>query len=931
MEVCFHEESVYGAPESAGGLSVTLAEPGEIFGDYELLEEIARGGMGVVFRARQRSLDRLVALKMMLPGRLSSQELVRRFRMEAEAASRLRHPGIVSIHEVGQCQGQHYYSMDYIDGCDLVRRVEAGPVAPALAARWIQSVAEAIHHAHQHGILHRDLKPANVLLDAASQPHVTDFGLAKLLDEGRDLTATGHVLGTPSFMPPEQASPERGAVTVASDVYGLGAIFYFLLTGKGPFDGESLEHTLKLLLTSDPEPPSRCRPGIPRDLETICLKCLNKEPQRRYASAAELADDLGAWSRREPIRARPVSVTERLWYWSRRNPVLAGVSGGLVATIIVGAILQQHALTETRRAKASAEGLLQFMITDLTEELKPIGRLRLLDNVNRTVQRYYQGSMKDTPVDPRAGKIQFYQNNAAVQREMGRMDEALESARSAIALLDPLLQAEPNQPQWAFAMAKAHEELRNTLDDSDSASAFQHAQETVRFFAQAHALRPEDEQTSIKLANARLELAVGFQDENKTLEADDQLRLATELLAKLPNSGTNSFKGREQLALSDYYRGVIQYGRGDKQGARRRFESLFENLRQLADEEDNPEKPGSLLNLAIAHGRLGQALMNLDDAPAALNQFREYQRLSQDLEQRDPGNVRYRSEVGRSFAWLALALRRAGGAPNQIDTALLGSWNCFQKLAAEFPQGDFWQDQAARALTAWAERQNEPGHRAQALALAQDQVNRCWTLLVQSPARHANHRRFIQALDLAELYARMNDTLYTERIARLRPWMSKADAEGSKPGASPEWNGTRGSLHHRIADGFALEKDYAKAQSELELALPLWQQFATEKPVDADAVGGLARVFAGINLAHAHAGAEGQRLDRMAPFLAWLQTTQATSVGLTQTVKSASFLQAELDKLEATWSPREQEQLRQFDEIVQKLKASTSNHRDNPP
>jgi hypothetical protein len=318
------------APDTAG-----FPRP---FGDYELLEEIARGGMGVVYRARQIGLDRTVALKMILAGQLAGDEDVQRFYREARTAAQLQHPNIVAIHDVGRHEGQHYFSMDYVAGWSLADLVREEVLPPAQAARYLVPVAEAIHYAHQHGVLHRDLKPANVLIDLSGQPRVTDFGLAKRTDH-RGLTATGAVVGTPSYMPPEQASSNRGQLGPASDVYSLGAILYEVVTGRPPFRAATPLDTLLQVLEAEPAPPALLNPDVNRDLETIILKCLAKEPARRYASAQQLADDLRAFLDGRPIRARRPVWTERAVRWLRtqkRSATLAAATAALSVLLLVG-------------------------------------------------------------------------------------------------------------------------------------------------------------------------------------------------------------------------------------------------------------------------------------------------------------------------------------------------------------------------------------------------------------------------------------------------------------------------------------------------------------------------------------------------------------------------------------------------------------------
>lgn len=299
-----------------------------LLGDYELLSELGRGGMGVVYLARQRHIDRLVAVKMIRDGCLTDVAGVQRLYNEARAAGRMSHPHLVSVHEVGEHDGQHFFSMDYIEGMSLAELVAAGPVEPRRAAAIVKTVAEAIHYAHEHGVLHRDLKPANVLLDKEERPYVTDFGLAKNVDSDSGLTKAGTTLGTPSFMPPEQASGRHDLVDRTSDVYSLGAILYSLLTGQPPFRGASVIDTMMDVVHKDLLPPRTILPTVDRRLETICLKCLNKDRHQRYATAADLADDLNRYLEGDPIHAKPTSRASHSWHWLRRVPLVAALSGG---------------------------------------------------------------------------------------------------------------------------------------------------------------------------------------------------------------------------------------------------------------------------------------------------------------------------------------------------------------------------------------------------------------------------------------------------------------------------------------------------------------------------------------------------------------------------------------------------------------------------
>jgi serine/threonine protein kinase/WD40 repeat protein len=357
---------------SAGGSPGTTIR---YFGDYELLEEIASGGMGVVYKARQISLNRPVAVKMILAGHLASESDVRRFQAEAEAAANLRHPGVVAIYEVGVHEGQHFYSMEYVEGRNLsqIIRDPAAPGLPAAkAAEYVRDMAEIVQYAHTQGVLHRDLKPSNVMIDTADRVRITDFGLAKRVGTGSDLTISGQIIGTPSYMSPEQAAAHHTLIGPSSDVYALGAILYELVTGRAPFRSDSAVETLRQVQQDDPVTPRLLSPQLPKDLETICLKCLEKEPRRRYDSAQEMADDLGRFLRGEPIRARSVSRLQRAWRWCKREPVVAGLSAAVVISFIAGTVVS----TLLVQSIWSRAALLRARYGALAEQARTVGIAR---------------------------------------------------------------------------------------------------------------------------------------------------------------------------------------------------------------------------------------------------------------------------------------------------------------------------------------------------------------------------------------------------------------------------------------------------------------------------------------------------------------------------------------------------------------------------
>lgn len=329
-------------------------------GDYELLGEIARGGMGVVYRARQRSLGREVAVKLLRTGAGAGAEEIRRFRAEAAAAAALDHPHLVPIYEIGEHDGQPFYVMRLVEGRDLGALTREDPLPPRRAAEIVATVAEAVQHAHDRGLLHRDLKPSNVLLDAAGQPHVTDFGFARWLDAVGSFTLSGQVLGTPGYLAPEQAAGRR-ELTGACDVYGLGALLYHLLTARAPFVGESPVAVLRQSLEAEPPSPRLLNPTVPRDLETITLKALAKEPRARYASPRALAEDLRRFGRGEPVRARPVGRLRRVARWARRRPWPAALLAVIAVLGLVVAAVFLHAGWRVDRQRRQAEAVKRFL------------------------------------------------------------------------------------------------------------------------------------------------------------------------------------------------------------------------------------------------------------------------------------------------------------------------------------------------------------------------------------------------------------------------------------------------------------------------------------------------------------------------------------------------------------------------------------------
>ena len=477
------------------GFSSMRSTPGmpQHVGDYEILGVLGRGGMGVVYKAKQKRLNRIVALKMILGGLHASDEDLRRFRQEAEASARLQHPNIVQIHEVGEMDGKPYFSLEYVDGGCLANKMANEPQPVFSAAQLIETLARAMHYAHQRGIVHRDLKPANILLatpppDGSATapvtsfgiPKVTDFGLAKRMDVDLGQTQTGAIMGTPSYMAPEQAGGRIREIGPATDIYALGAILYDLLTGRPPFKANTLADTLHQVQMVEPVSPGRLQPQVPRDLATICLKCLNKEPKKRYESGMALAEDLGRFLAGEPIHARPTSLLERGFKWSKRRPSVAaliavsvlsfvalGIGGWYSAAHLYYAnekILEANRQTESERGRAEdnleqALGAIDGTLTELSISLdevplmeKPRAKilnraLALFKHLPREDQETPAAQFKSARAKTRLGEVQGL---------LDKVDDAELAYGEAAAGLQELVTAYPDQPDYRKELARTH-------------------------------------------------------------------------------------------------------------------------------------------------------------------------------------------------------------------------------------------------------------------------------------------------------------------------------------------------------------------------------------------------------------------------------------------------------------------------------------------
>jgi hypothetical protein len=440
------------APTAAAGPE-NVSVPG-----YEILRELGRGGMGVVYQARQTGLGRVVALKMILAGGYAGEAELARFRTEAEAIARLQHPNIVQIHEVGEHAGLPYFALEFCAGGSLEKKLAGTPLPPREAAALVETLARAVHAAHQKGILHRDLSPGNVLLTEEGTPKISDFGLAKKLGEAGQ-TASGAVLGTPSYMAPEQAGGKSKEVGPEADTYALGAILYECLTGRPPFKAATALDTLLQVAADEPVPPKQLQSKVPRDLETICLKCLRKEPARRYRSAEKLADDLRRFLAGEPIRARPVGGLERAGKWVRRNPALAALAASLLLGVCSATVLA------VRANEKAAEAVREAGRADREADEAKAARGKAIEEAGRADREAKEAkrlageeekARREAVQNEKAAKYQAYRADVVLHRF--QINAALQAwQRHDVAAADAILADVPGpfQQTWEYRHVRA--------------------------------------------------------------------------------------------------------------------------------------------------------------------------------------------------------------------------------------------------------------------------------------------------------------------------------------------------------------------------------------------------------------------------------------------------------------------------------------------
>ena len=650
------------SPISESGLSANRpAEVQPVIPGYEILGELGRGGMGVVYTARHQELKRLVALKVLREKEHTGKEQLQRFRAEAEAAARLQHPNIVQIHEVGQEYGRPYIVLELAVGGSLEKRLAGTPLPPRAAAQLVRILAQAMDYAHKRGVIHRDLKPSNVLLQAAESgsdeastplsradfqttiPKISDFSLAKQLGTDSNQTHTGVILGTPSYMAPEQAQGQAAAAGPPVDIYALGAILYEVITGRPPFRAATLLETLEQVRSEEPVPPKRIQPGLPRDLQTICLKCLEKSPRQRYETAAELAADLERFLENSPIRARPAGPGERLAKWARRRPTsaaLAAVTGAAVIAASVGILLHNEQLheqvrqTELKEVQArkeqaradanyrDASATLNQMLARLQQKgLADVPRLRelqqqLLEDALAFYQRAFQ-QLDDPDPAVRLDVATAYQKTATIQNLLGRPELAAQNFHRAIDLLENLPDDIRSRVDTQGRLADCCLGLGDSVKPREDAE--QWLKKAIDLREQICRSQPEDPNLQFAVAVTHHHLGSLYQVASRLTPAEGQHNHAVVLLDRLVREHPSNESYQAQLAESCINLAAIYQGTKRPPRAAEYYKKASDILEVLA--KKNPSDLRYQTSLAALCLNWGNLRYEGIDVPVALDRY----------------------------------------------------------------------------------------------------------------------------------------------------------------------------------------------------------------------------------------------------------------------------------------------------------------------
>jgi eukaryotic-like serine/threonine-protein kinase len=789
---------------------------------YEILAERARGGMGVVYRARQTSLNRLVALKMILTGIQAAAGGVARFRAEAEAVARFQHPNIVGVHDVGEHDGRPYMALEFVDGPSLAQELNGAPLSPQPSARLVETLARAVHYAHERGIIHRDLKPANILLQRKSEipnpkfeskasglvsdfgfrtsnfdPKICDFGLAKCLDTDSGRTRVGEVMGTPSYMAPEQAGGQVQGIGPAADVYALGAILYELTTGRPPFRAATATETVRQVLTEEPVPPSRLQPALPRDLNTICLKCLEKEPPKRYASALELAEDLHRFVAGEPVRACPVPAWERALKWARRRPAVAAVFAvtataalGLIGTILV----YNRSLQRQRDAADAARQEAQHHL-----ELALDAARRFETNVAGSTLVNVPGQ-EQLRVELLQQAREFYEKVAQVRGD------------------DPQVRAELGRTVWQLGALKGEVESK--------AKGIALLQEATRIQGDLASEYPENPTHRKDLARTWNNIGIFLRGQGKQQEALAAWQRALALRDELVHERPDDADFRRDLAQSQHNLGNVYRALGQMDKA----ESAYQAARQLQTDLARAHPDLSRYPAVTRYHRdLGLTCFNvaglyydLAQAEKAEQCYRQALEIQHKLVQAQPKVQLFLKDLSQTYLYLGNLLHDSGRTPEAL-TAYQQALPVQEALARDYPKFTRYQDDLAEGYLAQAQALYETGTFDRAEEFARKGLALQETLCRQHPET-PSYRAELAALhlQLGELAADTGRTAEAEASYRqaldLRKELAGQSGGNAQASDVAETLGRLGDLDRMAGRHDAALARYQQALSYLEKA-----------------------------------------------------------------------------------------------------------------
>jgi tetratricopeptide (TPR) repeat protein/tRNA A-37 threonylcarbamoyl transferase component Bud32 len=676
--------------------------------DYQIVREVGRGGMGVVYEARQLGLDRLVALKVIGGSYLDERDVLR-FRQEAEAIARLQHPNVVQVFEIGECEQRPYLVLEYVDGPSLARLPNL-PLPPASAAKLMQTLARAMEHVHRRGIVHRDLKPANILLALDGQqasvvfekplhewleravPKISDFGLAKRIDADSSQTRDGTVMGTPSYMSPEQAEGRVLELGPAADVYSLGCVLYELLTGRPPFMADTARATLEQVIHAEPVPPTRLAPRVPRDLETICLKCLEKSVAKRYQSAGELADDLERYLDKRPILARRTGPVARLWKWSRRRPATAALILLSVCALVGSLAASQWHNAVVLHERNLAEENLRVSLVAIDEMLTEVGEEQLAYEPRMELKRrallqkalaLYRQFLDQRSGDTRLqGEVAHgYRRVGDIERWLGNHSGAVQAYEAAIPLFASLRQQEAGDlvyGRWqGYCLNYLGEAERQSSQPQRAEPSYQAAIEIQEQLIKDH---PNSPDFQLELARTHYNLGILYRETNRIADAEKVLRDAMRQMEKLAGGDHNRIDCQQELARVHTNLGPILRSTNRTNAAIEEYSEAIRILTKLTG--DHPDRADLLLELSVARTNRGNALRADKRTAEAKKDYEVAQQTLAQLATDYPAVALFLQELSNSENSLAAALVETDG-PAAAEAVWLSASERLRKLAAE--------------------------------------------------------------------------------------------------------------------------------------------------------------------------------------------------------------------------------------------------------